>query len=108
MNATLQKSLTTNINDFIKSELRKGRSQDDTFSGEMSVTLLKYCIENNDMFAVHYDKKNPKPQPKPAEDDKKSEKPEEEESMRNESGLSIEPSAKMEYSQVAGEPAVAD
>jgi hypothetical protein len=33
------------------------------FTPEAAVKLLKYCIENNEMFAVHYDKKKPQKQP---------------------------------------------
>ena len=30
------------------------------FNREEAVKLLKYCIENNEMFAVKYDRKNKK------------------------------------------------
>lgn len=29
------------------------------FTAEAAIKLLKYCIEHNEMFAVHYDKKKP-------------------------------------------------
>lgn len=31
-----------------------------TFNNKTAVELLKYCIENNEMFAVKYDKKEKK------------------------------------------------
>lgn len=56
MNATLQKSLLRNIQDYLQI-LNKKKSQ---FNYKTAVELLKYCIENNEMFAVKYDKKEKK------------------------------------------------
>lgn len=57
MNQTLRKSLRENILGFLKRESAKeGRK----FTSEDGIKLLKYCIENNEMFAVHYDKKDKK------------------------------------------------
>lgn len=56
MNATLQKSLLRNIEDYLQI-LNKKKSQ---FNYKTAVELLKYCIENNEMFAVKYDKKEKK------------------------------------------------
>lgn len=54
MNATLRKSLRENILGFIKTQNHKEGKK---FMAEDGIKLLKYCIENNEMFAVHYDKK---------------------------------------------------
>jgi hypothetical protein len=51
LNYTLTTSLTQNITDFQASQTA------DTYNAEMAVRLLRYCIQHNDMFAVHYDKK---------------------------------------------------
>ena len=69
MNRMLKDSLNTNIKNFTKvtlDRLSKNKkaggknmlsTKDITFTSEMSVDLLRYCIQNNEMFAVHYDKK---------------------------------------------------
>ena len=56
MNTTLQKSLTKNIEDFLTG-LNKKKIP---FNYKTAVQLLKFCIENNEMFAVKYDKKDKK------------------------------------------------
>lgn len=56
MNNTLQKSLLKNIEDFLAG-LAKKKSP---FNNKTAVELLKFCIENNEMFAVKYDKKDKK------------------------------------------------
>lgn len=56
MNLTLKKSLRENIIGFVKGE-KDGKK---IFNAEYGIRLLKYCIENNEMFAVHYDKKDKK------------------------------------------------
>ena len=53
MNDTLRTSLIKNITDFT-SLLTKKKKQFDSIT---AVELLKFCIENNEMFAVKYDKK---------------------------------------------------
>ena len=65
MNNTLRKSLTNNINDFLKKSQKKGNkskknSDKEEFTLKHAIELLKYCIENNEMFAVKYDKKDKK------------------------------------------------
>ena len=61
MNKTLKKSLTTNINDFLKIMTEKSKKGSKLeFDLKNGVELLKYCIENNEMFAVKYDKKDKK------------------------------------------------
>lgn len=57
LNNTLRKGLSGNVEAFVQVSLERNVQE---FSRDTSVNLLKYCIENNDMFAVHYDKKNPK------------------------------------------------
>lgn len=56
MNNTLQKSLLKNIDDYVAG-LAKKKLQ---FNNKTAVQLLKFCIENNEMFAVKYDKKDKK------------------------------------------------
>lgn len=56
MNTTLQKSLLKNIEDFLAGLAKKKLS----FNNKTAVELLKFCIENNEMFAVKYDKKDKK------------------------------------------------
>ena len=56
MNDTLRTSLVKNISDFSSILAKKKKQFDDT----TAVELLKFCIENNEMFAVKYDKKDKK------------------------------------------------
>ena len=56
MNSTLQKSLTKNIQDYVVGLNRKKNM----WNSKTAVELLKFCIENNQMFAVKYDKKDKK------------------------------------------------
>lgn len=58
LNDTLRKGLIENIESFVQQTVSKVE-----FTREVSVKLLRFCIENNDMFAVHYDRKNGKPKP---------------------------------------------
>ena len=51
LNQTLRSSLTDNIKAFALIH------PEGTYDPDMAVLMLKYCIEHNDMFAVHYDKK---------------------------------------------------
>lgn len=51
LNLTLRTSLQVNITDFQQNQT------DSSFEPEMAIRLLKYCIQHNEMFAVHYDKK---------------------------------------------------
>lgn len=50
--------MTTNINSFVNQVIKKNSKEETiVYDNAESVKLLKYCIENNDMFAVKYDKK---------------------------------------------------
>jgi hypothetical protein len=51
LNQTLRSSLIDNVKSFAKIH------PEGTYDPDMAVLMLKYCIEHNDMFAVHYDKK---------------------------------------------------
>lgn len=55
LNKTLKSSLVVNVKSFVQAYAKEYQ----TFTAEVAVKLLKYCIENNEMFAVHYDKKKP-------------------------------------------------
>ena len=69
MNKMLKESLNGNVKNFNKLTLDRlsknkkagGKNvlalKDVAFTSEMSVELLRYCIQNNEMFAVHYDRK---------------------------------------------------
>lgn len=60
LNQTLRSSLIANLTAFREEALERGEG----FDVERAIELLRYCIEHNDMFAVHYDKKkNALPQP---------------------------------------------
>lgn len=56
MNNTLQRSLLKNVEDFVATLTKRKL----TFNNKTAVELLKFCIENNEMFAVKYDKKDKK------------------------------------------------
>ena len=56
MNDTLRTSLIKNIEEFSASLVKKKKQFDD----KTAVEMLKFCIENNEMFAVKYDKKDKK------------------------------------------------
>ena len=71
LNGTLRKGLTANVEVFVQESLDKDVKE---FSRDTSINLLKYCIENNDMFAVHYDRKNPKKRSEQVEEGKVTEK----------------------------------
>ena len=102
LNATLQKSLADNIRAFVKQKLQASGSEEDPFHGPGAVQLLKYCIENNEMFAVHYDKKNSKQKPQ-EEEPVPLQSPENNDSSMQASGLSVKPSEHLEQSNIAQE-----
>ena len=81
--------MTANIEAFVQESEKKDVGE---FSRETSVNLLKYCIENNDMFAVHYDRKNGKKRSEQPEEEKVTQKQEVKEEKREE----IEEVAKVE------------
>lgn len=58
LNNTLQKSLKKNIDEFLTEEAEEKKivKNNVKFNETLAIKLLRYCIANNDMFAVHYDK----------------------------------------------------